>query len=150
MREGGFFSQKHSSVWFPSAFSKISQVEIPAKAPPSERTKTQRASSSGTIQPWPLKRNAHTRAQPATDCSHSDMDVHRVSNHGQMDYNFDNMGPKQGKVLPCQEDRFDSGLDSLKEELELVSEFEVMSVDQRDHSHESEPWRSAVTEDGDT
>ncbi|XP_034436698.1 NF-kappa-B inhibitor alpha-like [Hippoglossus hippoglossus] len=77
------------------------------------------------------------------------MDVHRVSNHGQMDYNYDNMGPKQGKILPCQDDRFDSGLESLKED-ELVSEFEDMSVDPRDHSHESEPWRSAVTEDGDT
>ncbi|XP_062267506.1 nuclear factor of kappa light polypeptide gene enhancer in B-cells inhibitor, alpha a [Platichthys flesus] len=75
------------------------------------------------------------------------MDVHRVSNHGQMDYNFDNM--KQGKVLPCQEDRFDSGLDSLKED-ELVSDFEDMRVGSLDHSQDCEPWRSAVTDDGDT
>uniref|UniRef100_A0A3B5A3U1 NF-kappa-B inhibitor alpha n=1 Tax=Stegastes partitus TaxID=144197 RepID=A0A3B5A3U1_9TELE len=55
------------------------------------------------------------------------MDVHRVSNHNQMDYNFDNMEPKHVKTLPCPEDRFDSGLDSLKED-ELVNDFEELSV----------------------
>ncbi|KAG7508530.1 NF-kappa-B inhibitor alpha-like [Solea senegalensis] len=80
-----------------------------------------------------------------------DIDVHRVpSTHAQMDYNLDNMGPKHGKALPCQEDRLDSGLDSLKED-ELVSDFEILDMNaperaQRDY----EPWRSAVTEDGDT
>lgn len=77
------------------------------------------------------------------------MDVHRVSNHSQMDYNFHNMEPKHGKTLPCQEDRFDSGLDSLKED-ELVTEFEDMTVNTNDHTQEYEPWRSAVTDDGDT
>lgn len=67
-----------------------------------------------------------------------------------MDYNLDNMEPKHGKMVPCQEDRFDSGLDSLKED-ELVSEFEDMTVTTgEDHTQEYEPWRSAVTEDGDT
>lgn len=67
-----------------------------------------------------------------------------------MDYNFDNMEPKHGKALPCQEDRFDSGLDSLKED-ELVSEFEDMTVNIREEStHEYEPWKAVVTEDGDT
>ena len=80
------------------------------------------------------------------------MDVHsRVSNHNQMDYNnFDNMEPKHGKMLPCQEDRFDSGLDSLKED-ELVNQFEEMNVNQSaELATEYEPWRAAVTEDGDT
>lgn len=79
------------------------------------------------------------------------MDVHRVSHHNQMDYNFDNVEPKQGKMLPCQEDRFDSGLDSLKED-ELVSDFEDMNVknNNEDLTQEYEPWRTAVTEDGDT
>lgn len=77
------------------------------------------------------------------------MDVHRVSNHIQMDYNFDNMEPKNGKMMPCVEDRLDSGLDSLKED-ELVNDLEDMTVDTYDHNQEYEPWRTAVTEDGDT
>nr|AHY02161.1 inhibitor kappa B alpha 2 [Epinephelus coioides] len=78
------------------------------------------------------------------------MDVHRVSNHNVMDYNFDNMESKHGKMLPCQEDRFDSGLDSLKED-ELVSEIEEMTLNiSEELTQEYEPWRSAVTEDGDT
>ncbi|XP_029281050.1 NF-kappa-B inhibitor alpha-like [Cottoperca gobio] len=78
------------------------------------------------------------------------MDIHRVSNHNQMDYNLDNMEPKHGKMLPCQEDRLDSGLDSLKED-DLVSDFEEMNVNSsEEHTQEYEPWRTAVTEDGDT
>ncbi|XP_069014736.1 nuclear factor of kappa light polypeptide gene enhancer in B-cells inhibitor, alpha a [Embiotoca jacksoni] len=78
------------------------------------------------------------------------MDVHRVSNHNQMDYNLDNVEPKHGKMVPCHEDRFDSGLDSLKED-ELVNEFVELIVDRgQDHTQEYEPWRTAVTDDGDT
>ncbi|KAM6992173.1 NF-kappa-B inhibitor alpha-like [Tautogolabrus adspersus] len=78
------------------------------------------------------------------------MDGQRVSPHNQMDYNLDNMEPKHGKMLPCQEDRFDSGLDSLKED-ELVNEFEDMAVNKSEElTQEYEPWRTAVTEDGDT
>lgn len=78
------------------------------------------------------------------------MDARRVSQHSQMDYNFDGVDPKHGKSLHCQEDRFDSGLDSLKED-ELVNEFEDMSVNaSEDLAQEYEPWRAAVTEDGDT
>ncbi|KAK5903868.1 hypothetical protein CgunFtcFv8_007613 [Champsocephalus gunnari] len=78
------------------------------------------------------------------------MDIHRVSNHNQMDYNFDNTEPKHGKMLPCQEDRVDSGLDSMKED-ELASDFEGMSVNTSEEiQQEYEPWRTAVTEDGDT
>lgn len=78
------------------------------------------------------------------------MDVYRAPNHNQMEYNFDNMEPKPGKMLPCQDDRFDSGLDSLKED-ELANDIEYLSVDSVDDSpKDNEPWRSAVTEDGDT
>lgn len=75
--------------------------------------------------------------------------MYRVSNHNQMDYNLDNMEPKHGKMLPCQEDRFDSGVDSLKED-ELANDFEELRLPSEDHSQEYEPWRTAVTEDGDT
>nr|XP_046229924.1 NF-kappa-B inhibitor alpha-like [Scatophagus argus] len=76
-------------------------------------------------------------------------DSHKV-NHNQMDYNFDNMEPKHGKQSPYQEDRFDSGLESLKED-ELANEFEEMTVSLGDDlTQEYEPWRTAVTEDGDT
>ncbi|KAM4521534.1 NF-kappa-B inhibitor alpha-like [Odontesthes bonariensis] len=78
------------------------------------------------------------------------MDVHRVSNHSQMDYDFDNMEAKHGKMMPCQEDRFDSGMDSLKGD-ELVNDFQDMTVSvSREPTDECEPWKTAVTEDGDT
>lgn len=80
------------------------------------------------------------------------MDAHRVSTYNnQMDYNnLESMEAKQGKMLPCQEDRFDSGLDSLKEE-ELANDLDEMSVSKdEDLPQEYEAWRAAVTEDGDT
>lgn len=77
------------------------------------------------------------------------MDVHRMTNHIQMDYNFDSMEPKHGKALPCQEDRFDSGLESLKDD-ELVNDFDDLKIDLHPHKHEFEPWRCEMTEDGDT
>ncbi|KAM9840642.1 NF-kappa-B inhibitor alpha-like [Aulostomus maculatus] len=78
------------------------------------------------------------------------MDVHRVSTRQQMDYNLDDMEPKHGKLLPCAEERLDSGLDSLKED-ELVKDLEVLSVNMAEvRVHEYEPWRTAVTDDGDT
>ncbi|XP_034018208.1 NF-kappa-B inhibitor alpha-like [Thalassophryne amazonica] len=78
------------------------------------------------------------------------MDAHGVSKRNQMDYKPGNMEPKQGKMLPCMEDRFDSGLDSLKDD-DLVNDFEDMTVTTKEEfPKEYEPWRSAVTEDGDT
>ncbi|CAG00119.1 unnamed protein product, partial [Tetraodon nigroviridis] len=48
------------------------------------------------------------------------------------------------------EDRFDSGLDSMKEE-DLANHFEEMSVSEgKDLPQEYEAWRAAVTDDGDT
>lgn len=78
------------------------------------------------------------------------MDVRSVANPRQMDYNLDNMEAKHGKGLPCPEDRLDSGVDSLKED-ELSREFGDLSVDPTGPlSEDYEPWRLAVTEDGDT
>ncbi|KAM9798056.1 NF-kappa-B inhibitor alpha-like [Neosynchiropus ocellatus] len=74
------------------------------------------------------------------------MDVERLSNRDQMDYGRE---PKQGKPLPCHEERFDSGLDSLKED-ELEREFAEVSIRDDVRPCEHEPWRSVVTDDGDT
>ncbi|KAK2856509.1 hypothetical protein Q5P01_005244 [Channa striata] len=66
-----------------------------------------------------------------------------------MDY-MDNAEPKPERMFPCQDERFDSGLDSLKEEELLSNQFQDISMDTMSPSQEYEPWRSAVTEDGDT
>ncbi|KAJ7988014.1 hypothetical protein DPEC_G00319230 [Dallia pectoralis] len=78
------------------------------------------------------------------------MSVFRVSNDNQMDYNVNDMDLKHGKTIPCQEDRFDSGLDSLKEDEygNLLKEFEDLKVPSYEVTHE--PWKNIVTEDGDT
>nr|XP_040016729.1 NF-kappa-B inhibitor alpha-like [Gasterosteus aculeatus aculeatus] len=79
------------------------------------------------------------------------MDVRRVSNRDPMDYNLDSMEPKHGKAAPCQDERLDSGVDSMKED-ELVNAFEELHVKMTSDelAAEHEPWRSAVTDDGDT
>uniref|UniRef100_A0A3B3WPW6 NF-kappa-B inhibitor alpha n=1 Tax=Poecilia mexicana TaxID=48701 RepID=A0A3B3WPW6_9TELE len=71
------------------------------------------------------------------------MAVHAM--HGQMDYNLDS---KQGKML---EDRLDSGVDSLKDETLMIEDFKDLTVRCKEETTEEwEPWRDAVTEDGDT
>lgn len=141
---GGFLTKAQLGV-ISLAFSKISQLEIPAVAPPSRAHKTQGASLSCATLPWPLDRAGAVSA----DSRAVNMDVHRMTNHIQMDYNFDSMEPKHGKALPCQEDRFDSGLESLKDD-ELVNDFDDLKIDLHPHKHEFEPWRCEMTEDGDT
>ncbi|XP_067222858.1 nuclear factor of kappa light polypeptide gene enhancer in B-cells inhibitor, alpha b [Chanodichthys erythropterus] len=76
------------------------------------------------------------------------MELYRGSNTNQMDYNDDGRGPKSGKMLASNDDRLDSGLDSLKEDEypDVVSDFGRMKVDER----QDEPWRKELTEDGDT
>ncbi|ROJ78782.1 NF-kappa-B inhibitor alpha [Anabarilius grahami] len=76
------------------------------------------------------------------------MELYRGSNTNQMDYNDDGRGPKSGKILASNDDRLDSGLDSLKEDEypDVVSDFGRMKVDER----QDEPWRKELTEDGDT
>ncbi|KAJ0027043.1 hypothetical protein NQD34_018043 [Periophthalmus magnuspinnatus] len=78
------------------------------------------------------------------------MDVHRASHHSQMEYNLNMEGKQAGKMLPCQEDRLDSGVDSLKEE-DIVKDFEDMKMtENREFTQEYEPWRDVMTDDGDT
>lgn len=74
------------------------------------------------------------------------MELYRGSNNNQMDYNEDGRGPKSGKMLSSNDDRLDSGLDSLKEDecTYVESVFERMKVS------EDEPWKKEFTEDGDT
>lgn len=76
------------------------------------------------------------------------MELYRGSNTNQLDYNDDGRGPKSGKMLASNDDRLDSGLDSLKEDEypDVVSDFRRMKVDER----QDEPWRKELTEDGDT
>ncbi len=63
-----------------------------------------------------------------------------------MDYNEDGRGPKSGKMPASNDDRLDSGLDSLKEDecTCMESAFERMKV------AGDEPWKKEFTEDGDT
>ncbi|XP_028295267.1 NF-kappa-B inhibitor alpha-like [Gouania willdenowi] len=77
------------------------------------------------------------------------MDVRRVSNHNRTDYPL-SMEHKHGKVNPCHEDRFDSGLDSLKEDEPMIDAEESPIFTDKDHAHECQPWMSVVSEDGDT
>lgn len=73
-----------------------------------------------------------------------------LARHNNQHNNSNNMESKQNKTLPCHEERFDSGLESLKDD-ELVQDLEGMSVSEAaDLTHECEPWRAALTEDGDT
>lgn len=74
------------------------------------------------------------------------MEFYRGSNTNQMDYNEDGRGPKSGKMFASNDDRLDSGLDSLKEDecTYVESAFERMKV------AEDEPWKKEFTEDGDT
>ncbi len=74
------------------------------------------------------------------------MELYRGSNNNQMDYNEDGRGPKSGKMLSSNDDRLDSGLDSLKEDecTYVESALERMKVS------EDEPWKKEFTEDGDT
>ncbi|CAL1586085.1 unnamed protein product [Knipowitschia caucasica] len=78
------------------------------------------------------------------------MDVHRVSHHSRTEYTLGNMEEKlPGKMLPCQEDRLDSGVDSIEDD--LVKDLEELKMtDNREFTHEYEPWRAIVTDDGDT
>ncbi|XP_024146969.1 NF-kappa-B inhibitor alpha [Oryzias melastigma] len=73
------------------------------------------------------------------------MDLHRMPK--QADYTFDNMEGKHGDALQCHEEYLDSGLDSLKED-ELLTSFEEMTVSAP--TEEYEPWRNAITDEGDT
>ncbi|KAL0969704.1 hypothetical protein UPYG_G00231140 [Umbra pygmaea] len=83
------------------------------------------------------------------------MDLHRASILNHMDYNTEGRQFKDGKLQSINEDRLDSGLDSLKEEeYEVVaSELECLRVDcppLRSEDCGNELWKEQVSEDGDT
>lgn len=83
------------------------------------------------------------RGGPDKRALNVNMAVHAM--HGQMDYSLDS---KQGKML---EDRLDSGVDSLKDETLMIEDFKDLTVRcKEENTEEWEPWRDAVTEDGDT
>ncbi|KAJ8341261.1 hypothetical protein SKAU_G00335520 [Synaphobranchus kaupii] len=78
------------------------------------------------------------------------MDHCRASSSNQLDYDMDS---KHGKVFPCNDDRLDSGLDSLKEDAYngIVNEMELLKmapIESREYCNE--PWKLEKTEDGDT
>ncbi|KAG7461174.1 hypothetical protein MATL_G00207210 [Megalops atlanticus] len=82
------------------------------------------------------------------------MDAYRVCNSNPMDYDIDNVDPKHGK-MPCVEERFDSGLDSLKEEEynNIVKDMESLKMAPPGPTRiecNNEPWKLERTEDGDT
>ncbi|KAJ8270030.1 hypothetical protein GJAV_G00109540 [Gymnothorax javanicus] len=84
------------------------------------------------------------------------MDVHRQYNSHEMDYDHNLANPKLDKMLPCNEDRVDSGVDSMKEEdyKNIVKEMESMKMAPTEartgNEIDPEPWKKEVTEDGDT
>ncbi|KAM3842845.1 nuclear factor of kappa light polypeptide gene enhancer in B-cells inhibitor, alpha b [Diretmus argenteus] len=85
------------------------------------------------------------------------MDLHRTGTRNQMDYSGE---CKEGKPGQTTEERLDSGLDSLKEEdyQAVAAELTRLRVDcpppqhkqQPDASGELQPWKTQITEDGDT
>ncbi|XP_061842997.1 NF-kappa-B inhibitor alpha-like [Nerophis lumbriciformis] len=80
----------------------------------------------------------------------ADMDFRGVFRHHLADYS-DDAEPETGKApSACPDERFDSGLGSLKED-ELVHDLELLAVhDGEARVLDYEPWRSVVTEEGDT
>ncbi|KAJ8290299.1 hypothetical protein GJAV_G00011090 [Gymnothorax javanicus] len=80
------------------------------------------------------------------------MDRSRASHSNHLDYNMDS---KHGKFLPGNDDRLDSGLDSMPEGEEaynsILTEMERLNVVSTDlKEYDNEPWKLERTEDGDT
>lgn len=82
---------------------------------------------------------------------------YRGSRTGPIDYNTGSRGPKAGKTSSSNDDRLDSGLDSLKEEeyievAEDLGRLRVQSAPQcsAEPRQESAEWKRELTEDGDT
>ncbi|KAJ8356486.1 hypothetical protein SKAU_G00192800 [Synaphobranchus kaupii] len=83
------------------------------------------------------------------------MDVHRVYNSNQMDYDINHANPKLDKMLPSNEDRFDSGVDSMKDEecnsiVKHMESLNMAATVSTRNDIDNEPWKKEVTEDGDT
>ncbi|XP_041928063.1 nuclear factor of kappa light polypeptide gene enhancer in B-cells inhibitor, alpha b [Alosa sapidissima] len=80
------------------------------------------------------------------------MDVYQAYRHNQMDYNAESRDSKFGKGLQNIDDRLDSGVDSLRED--VAAELERVRLDSEPAPRIAEdccePWRKEMTEDGDT
>lgn len=79
------------------------------------------------------------------------MDIHTApQRNNRLDY-MDEMDPKNGKLT---DDRLDSGVDSLKEDVyqQIVQEMADLDLprDAQDSLHTYQAWKHEVTEDGDT
>lgn len=98
-----------------------------------------------------LNDNQHSHPR----CQQSTMDLHRTSILNQMDYSGEGRDAKEGKVQSTEE-RLDSGLDSLKEEEYVVVTEELQQLrlecppQQQRQECSNEPWKTQVSEDGDT
>ncbi|KPP62117.1 IkappaBalpha2-like [Scleropages formosus] len=78
------------------------------------------------------------------------MDMYQVHNNSaHMDYERDFMDPKK---MSCNDERVDSGVDSMAEgDYERIHrEFQSLSMNSRPVEYSSEPWKEQRTEDGDT
>lgn len=84
------------------------------------------------------------------------MDLYRGSRTSQMDYNPDGRVPKAGKTVSSNDDRLDSGLDSLKEEeyIQVAADLGRLRVQGTPQcppeQQEGEEWKRELSEDGDT
>lgn len=80
------------------------------------------------------------------------MDFYQPYRHNQMDHNAESRDSKLGKGLQNIDDRVDSGVDSLRED--VAAELERVRLDcvpaPRIPENCCEPWRKELTEDGDT
>lgn len=79
------------------------------------------------------------------------MDLYQAYRHNQMDYNAESRDSKLGKGLQNIDDRLDSGVDSLRED--VAAELERVRLDCEPApriAEDCEPWKKEVSEDGDT
>lgn len=81
------------------------------------------------------------------------MDVHRAGMMNFQDCDMDEMDVKNRKIQHSEE-RFDSGVDSLKEDeyMKIVEEMEILRFENpiANPKGTCESWTQEVTEDGDT
>ncbi|XP_030627755.1 nuclear factor of kappa light polypeptide gene enhancer in B-cells inhibitor, alpha b [Chanos chanos] len=82
------------------------------------------------------------------------MDVYRTNRGNQMDYNIDSRSSKPGKAHLTNDERLDSGLDSLKEDEynQVANEIGELRVSDVEFPRQDcyEQWKEELTEDGDT
>lgn len=109
---------------------------------------------------WNRRRSYKSAAAPPSphftaDCDTASvaMDVHRAGMMNFQDCDMDEMDMKNRKIQHLEE-RFDSGVDSLKEDeyMKIVEEMEILRFEDpiANPKGTCESWTQEVTEDGDT